>query len=144
MLMPDVNILICAHRRDAPSHAAYHAWWNDLVNGPSPFALSTGVASAFVRILTQPRMPGGPTPLPVVLAFIDDVVARPTCRLVTPDQRQWSITSRLCRATGATGKLVADADHAAVAIASGSTWISRDRDFDRFAAHGLDWRLLAL
>ena len=52
--------------------------------------------------------------------------------------------ARLCRATQATGKLVADAQHAAVAIAEGCTWITRDADFARFQAHGLTWEHLAL
>ena len=50
----------------------------------------------------------------------------------------------LCRATGATGKLVADAQHAAVAMAEGCVWITRDGDFARFAAHGLRWLHLVL
>ncbi|MBV8361151.1 MAG: PIN domain-containing protein [Deltaproteobacteria bacterium] len=44
----------------------------------------------------------------------------------------------------ASGKLVADAQHAALAIAEGCTWITRDRDFARFALHGLSWNHLQL
>jgi hypothetical protein len=39
---------------------------------------------------------------------------------------------------------VADAQHAAVAIAEGCTWVTRDRDFTRFARHGLRWEHLVL
>jgi hypothetical protein len=34
---------------------------------------------------------------------------------------------------------VADAQHAAIAIEHAATWISRDRDFHQFTAHGLVW-----
>jgi uncharacterized protein len=50
----------------------------------------------------------------------------------------------LCRATNATGKLVADAQHAALAMAEGCTWVTRDRDFGRFVPYGLVWQNLVL
>jgi toxin-antitoxin system PIN domain toxin len=144
MLMPDVNILIYAHRTDALFHQAYHQWWNAVVNADKPFALSTQVAVGFVRIVTQPKMPGGPTPLVGALAFIDDIIARPNCRLMTPESDHWQRTAVLCRSTDARGKHVADAQHAAMAIASGCTWVTRDQDFSRFIAHGLEWQHLVL
>jgi len=142
--MPDVNILIYAHRADASFHKAYHAWWNALVNAPTPFALSTQVAIGFVRVVTQPKMFGGPTPLVGALAFIDDVIARPNCRLMVPEADHWRRIAELCRHTNAVGKHVADAQHAAMAISSGCTWITRDQDFARYASHGLTWQHLVL
>jgi len=53
-------------------------------------------------------------------------------------------TVRLCRAASATGKLVADAQHAALAMSEGCTWVTRDGDFARFEPHGLRWRHLVL
>lgn len=144
MLMPDVNVLIYAHRADAPFHVPYHQWWNVVVNDPRPFAVSAQVAIGFVRIVTQPTMPGGPTPLVGALAFIDDILTRTNCRLIVPEADHWSHTSRLCRETKAVGKLVADAQHAAIAIAAGCTWVTRDKDFARFVPHGLDWQHLVL
>ena len=46
--------------------------------------------------------------------------------------------SRLCLEVGAKGNLVADAYLAALAIESGSEWITSDRGFSRFP--GLRWR----
>ena len=43
-----------------------------------------------------------------------------------------AILERLCRVAGATGKLVADAQHAAVALEHGCTMVSTDSDFGRF------------
>ena len=43
-----------------------------------------------------------------------------------------AILERLCRVAGATGKLVADARHAAVALEHGCTMVSTDSDFGRF------------
>jgi predicted nucleic acid-binding protein len=52
-------------------------------------------------------------------------------------------TSLAC-AADATGKLVADAQHAAVAIENGCTLASRDGDFARFEGAGLRWTHLVL
>ena len=50
----------------------------------------------------------------------------------------WEEGLRLCRAAGAHGNLVPDAFLAALALESGSQWITTDRDFARFP--GLRWR----
>lgn len=62
MQMPDVNILVYAHRREDPSHEFYRAWVEHLANGSEPFALSALVAVAFVRIVTHPRFSVPPHP----------------------------------------------------------------------------------
>ncbi|MFI5308010.1 MAG: TA system VapC family ribonuclease toxin [Polyangiales bacterium] len=142
--MPDVNVLAYAHRRDEAVHAGYRAWLERLVNGKEPFALSVLVAVAFVRIVTNRRIYQSPTPLSVALATIDTLSSHPHCRLVAADGNHWHEVAALCRATSATGKLVADAQHAAVAMAAGCTWVTRDRDFARFTDHGLRWQHLDL
>jgi predicted nucleic acid-binding protein len=51
---------------------------------------------------------------------------------VEPGPRHWEIFTRLCREAEARGNLVADAFLAALAIESGSEWITTDRDYGRF------------
>ena len=57
---------------------------------------------------------------------------------IAPGPRHWGIFAGLCRTTGVRGNLVPDAYLAALAIESGSEWISTDRDYARFP--GLRWR----
>jgi len=40
MQLPDVNVLIYAHRQDAPEHDRYAAWLRALVEAPEPFAVA--------------------------------------------------------------------------------------------------------
>lgn len=137
MRMPDVNVLIYAHRADDQAHEFYRHWVEQLAAGPEPFALSVEVAAAFVRIVTHPRYPGGPTPLPQALAVIEALRQTPGCRLFAPGDRHWELFRRLCETTQAAGKAVGDARHAALAIEHGCTWVTRDADFRGFAAAGL-------
>jgi len=142
MKMPDVNVLVYAHREDEATHAFYRGWLEDLVSSGLPFGLSALVAAAFVRVVTHPRFHAHPTPLSVALATVEQLREVPGCRWLLPGVRHWEITALLCRKTRATGKQVADAQHAALAIEHGCQWVTRDDDFADFAPHGLEWEHL--
>jgi hypothetical protein len=94
--------------------------------------------SGFVRVVTNPRVFLAPTPIDVALAAASNLRQRANCVIVQPSGRHWEIFSQLCRAVDAKGNTVADAYHAALAIESGSEWITADRGFARFPA--LRWR----
>lgn len=143
MRMPDVNVLVYAHRRDEAVHEAYRDWLEQLVNAPEPFGLSTLVVAGFLRIVTNGRIYEEPTPLPVALAMIEALSERENCRVLTPGPGHLRLFVRFCREASATGKLVADAQHAAVAVEHGCEWITRDEDFARFEGSGLRWSRLA-
>lgn len=139
MLMPDVNVLIYAHREDSiPEHPRYASWLTALASGDEPFALSTLAAVGFARTVTNGRIFDPPTSTETAFAFLDELITRPNARIVSPGPNHLQIWQRLCLASGATGKLLADAQHAAVAIEHGCTWVTTDSDFSRFP--GLRWR----
>jgi len=138
MMLPDVNVLIYAHREESPEHDAHARWLVSLATGPETFALFELVLAAFVRIVTNARVFPQPTPLPTALAFAGGLPARPACVPLRPGPRHWAIFDRLCRAVKATAKLSADAYHAALAMEHGCEWITTDVDFARFP--GLRWR----
>ena len=138
MIMPDVNVLIYAHRAESPEHEAVGAWLRRVLDGPEPIALSELVLSAFLRIVTDRRAFKTPTPLDVAMRFVDAVASQPNARRVRPGARHWDIFSELVRQTGASGKLLADAYHAATALEHGCEWYTFDGDFARFP--DLRWR----
>ena len=139
MLLPDVNVLIYAHRIDScDDHAAYADWLTDLATGHQPFALSSLALTGVVRIVTNPRIFKRPSTLDEVFAFIGELASRPNARIVHPGPNHLEIFEDICRQAGATGKLAADAQHAAVAIEHGCTMVTTDSDFDRFP--GLRWQ----
>ena len=138
MLLPDVNVLVDAHRIEAPEHERYAAWLTDVVVGPEPWALSEHVLSGFLRVVTHRKVWNTPTPLPVALAFVEGLRSRPNARVLRPGPRHWELFVAACRASRARDKLVADAYHAALAMEHGCEWITADGDFARFP--GLRWR----
>jgi hypothetical protein len=139
VLLPDVNVLIYAHREDGhPEHPRFASWLTELATGPEPFALSVLVLVGLVRIVTNPRIFKRPSRLDEAIDFAAELVERPTARVVGPGPQHWELVTGLCRAAGATAKLVADAQHAAVAIEHGCTLVTTDGDFARFPR--LRWR----
>jgi uncharacterized protein len=102
MLLPDVNVLVYAHREDAThEHPAFASWLTDLATGHQPFALSVLAVSGLVRIVTNPRVFRRPSTLDEVFAFAAELVARPNCRVVAPGARHLRIFEDLCRACSA-------------------------------------------
>ena len=94
--------------------------------------------SGFVRIVTNRRIFGIPTPTGEAFVFAETLRTRPNAVVLKPGERHWQIFSRLCIGMDAKANVIADAYHAAHAIESGSEWITTDRDFARFP--GLRWR----
>ena len=119
MLMPDVNVLVYAHREDAEAHGEHAEWLSALAEGDEPFALSEPALHGFLRVVTNRRIFIRPSTLDEALAFIGELRRRPTCHLVRPGPRHWDIFVSLCRRARATAGLVSDAYHAAVAIEHG-------------------------
>ena len=137
MLLPDVNILVYAHREDAPLHTQSLQWLEILINSDEAFAMSELVFSGFLRIVTHPKIFNPPSSLLDALSFIKQIRNQSNCVIVSPQDRHWDIFTKLCVDANAKGNLIPDAYHAALAIETGSTWITTDRDFSRFP--GLRW-----
>lgn len=138
MILPDVNVLVYAFRSDAPNHQAYYNWLDGVLNDDQAFGLSDLVLSGFLRVVTHPRIFNPPTPLDAALEFIETLQFQPHAVNIKPGPGHWAIFEKLCRATRTQGNAIPDAFHAALAIESGSEWITTDKDFARFA--GLRWR----
>lgn len=138
MVLPDVNVLVYAHREDAPNHIAYREWLEGVVNGDQAYAISDLVLSGFIRVVTHPKVFKRPSSVADALAFADQVREQPNCIRAEPGPRHWELFRQLCLETRVKGNLVPDAYLAAIAIESGCEWISTDHDFSRFKA--LSWR----
>jgi uncharacterized protein len=131
-------VLVYAHRGGTSEYEQIGVWLEEVANSSTSFGLSALVLSGVIRIVTHPRVFASPTPVSTALDFVESLRARPNCVEVAPGPRHWEIFSRLCRATKATGNRVPDAYLAALAIESGSEWITTDGGFARF--EGLNWR----
>lgn len=138
MILFDVNVLVYAHREDAPNHNEFRDWLEKTVSDPAPFGLCDPVMSGFVRVVTHARIFDPPSSVEEALAFLETLRGQPNAVLIGPGDRHWDIFVDLCRRASVRGNLVPAAYLAALVIESGNDWVSTDRDFARFP--GLRWR----
>jgi uncharacterized protein len=138
VILPDVNVLLNAFRKDTPGHAQYRSWLGDIVNGATPYGISPQVLASVIRLATNPRIYRLPSRIDAVAGFASALMAQPHCQIIQPGPHHWNIFLQLCETANATGNLVPDAWFAALAMESGCEWITIDRNFARF--DGLRWR----
>jgi uncharacterized protein len=138
MVLFDVNVPVYAFCQQFERQPEYLAWLETLINGNVPFGACDQVLGSFIRIVTQPRIVTRTDALEVALAFASTIRNSDNCVILAPGPRHWSIFCDLCRKVEAKGNIVADAWLAALAIETGSEWITTDRDYARFP--GLRWR----
>jgi len=138
MILPDVNVLIYAFRKEVPEHSVCRRWLDRVVLGDARFGLAPLALSALVRVTTNRRAYSMPSSLDDAFGFCQDLLGQPHCQLVEPGERHCDIFQRLCTETNTRGPTVTDAWYAALAIESGCEWITLDRDYARFP--GLRWR----
>jgi len=138
VILPDVNVLLYAFRRDAARHGDYRSWLDTVVNGEAAYGISPQVLASVIRIGTHRRIYVHPSTTPEALAFCEAILRPEHCTVVQPGPRHWGIFTGLCRKSRATGNLAQDAWLAALAIESGCEWVTTNRDYARFP--GLRWR----
>ena len=132
MVLLDVNVLVYAHRQDSPHHLQYLSWLGNLINSDHAYGVSDLVLSGFLRVVTHPRVFNPPSGTDKALAFVEELRNQSTCTIINPGPRHWEIFCRLCKTADIKGNLVPDAFLAALAIESGSEWVTADRDYHRF------------
>src|SRR4029453_5315754 len=96
MILPDVNVLIYAFRKDDPQHALCRAWLNAVVAGEARFGISPLTLSALVRVTTNTRTYREPSTFEDAFGFCEDLLGQPHCQVVVPAERHWNIFKRLC------------------------------------------------
>ena len=138
MQLSDVNVLVYAFNERLDRHAEFHEWLTEQLESAAAFGYSELVLSGFVRVVTHPRVFDPPGSLADALSFVEAIRGRANAVRLGPGERHWEIFTSLCRAGSAKGNLVAEAYHAALAIETGSEWITTDRSYARFP--GLRWR----
>jgi toxin-antitoxin system PIN domain toxin len=129
----DTNVLVYAHREEAPHYEEAHGWLRGLAEGTEPWGLPVFVLGEFVRVVTHPKVFDPPTPLEEALANISGLLESPAVRLLRPGARYWGLLEESAKRAQAHGNLLFDAQIVALCREQGVERIlSEDRDFARF------------
>jgi toxin-antitoxin system PIN domain toxin len=137
MIVLDANLLIYAYDTASPHHKAAIAWMGKALSGDELVGLPWQTAAAFLRVLTNAKLPGDRFTSEEAAEILDELLDQPNIRLLAPGENHWSWFRRMVTEGQARGPLVSDAELAAITIEYGGVLHTTDRDFARFP--GLRW-----
>jgi uncharacterized protein len=136
VIVLDVNILLYAYGAASPHHQKARACVEKLFSGAEPVGLPWLTIVAFLRIGTNPRLPGARS-ITEAVNEVERWLRQPSVRILSPDDDHWPVLRQMVIEGQASGPLVSDAEVAALTIESGGVLYTADRDFARFP--GLRW-----
>lgn len=134
MLALDTNVLIHAHRADAPLNGTAFELINGLSRTGSPWAIPWPCAHEFLATVTHPRKFAPPTPS---VGALDQLRAWQSAGAVflAEGADHLERLAALIAAGQVVGPMVHDARIAAICLSNGITeLLTLDRDFSRFPA----------
>ena len=137
MIVLDVNLVIYAYDTASPHHKSAIRWMEKVLSGGEPVGLPCQTASAFLRVSTNPNLPGDRFTAEEAAQILDELLDQPNVRLLVPGERHWAFFRQMITEGQARGPLVSDAQLAALTIEHGGVLHTTDRDFARFP--GLRW-----
>lgn len=132
MIVLDANILLYAYDSTSSQHKKARAWIEHAFSQAKPIGIPWQTTAAFLRISTNPTLPGDRFSFEEAAAVIDQWLAQPNVRALSPGEEHWSIFRRVTIEGQARGPLIADAQLAALTVEYGGVLHTTDRDFARF------------
>lgn len=133
MIAVDTNILVYAHRRDAPGHAAADAALRRLAERPERWAIPWPCIYEFLSVSTNARAFRPPSTMQAAIDQVEAWLASGSLVMLAETSAYWGVLSELLTRSGAVGGQVHDARIAALCLYHGVTvLLTADRDFARF------------
>ena len=133
MIAVDTNLLVYAHRSDAPFHAEANAALTELADGTQRWAIPWPCAHEFIAVVTHLRIYKKPTSLGVALAALTALDALPNMEFIGEGEGYLERLDEISKPARIVGGAIHDARIAAICKFHGvkELW-SADRDFSRF------------
>jgi toxin-antitoxin system PIN domain toxin len=137
-ILLDANLLLWAHHRQFPQHAAARNWLGTTLSTVHTVGIPWPSALAFIRLSTHRRALERPLDPSQALSIVKGWFTRDNVTIPVPTDRHLTIFGELLVRGKASGNHSTDAHVAALAIEWGLVVMSADQDFARYP--GLRWR----
>ena len=137
MIVLDANLLLYAYDTASAKHEPARQWIENTLSGVEPVGLPWQTVSAFLRIVTNVRLPGNRFTMEEAAVIVGHWTALPVVHLLAPKDRHWTFFQHMLVEGKASGPLATDAQLAALTVENGGVLYTTDRDFARFP--GLKW-----
>jgi toxin-antitoxin system PIN domain toxin len=110
----------------------------EILSGEVPVRIPWQTVGAFLRIVTNPALPGERFSSQEAVAIVDAWLAQPNVRMLGPGEAHWLLLRQAINEGQVRGPMTTDAQLAALTMECGGTLYTTDRDFARFP--GLRWK----
>lgn len=137
MIVLDANLLIYAYNSGSTHHMKARAWLEKILSAIEVVGLPWQGVSAFLRVMTNRRLPGERFSVEEAAEIVDLWLAHPNVQILAAGNDYWRLFRRMVVEGRAAGPLISDAEIAALTIEYGGVLYTADRDFSRFP--GLRW-----
>lgn len=131
-MTPDVNVLVAGFRTDHTHHIRARQWLSqardECAHGHATLTLLPMVATAFLRLVTNPRVFAQPDTIEDAVGFLDAILETPGAELGFCGPEWPQLRDRMLK-LGLRGNLVTDAWIAAAAQSQSERLVTFDRDF---------------
>lgn len=131
----DTNVLVYAHRADAPFHGVARELVETLAHGAAAWAIPGPCAHEFVAVVTNARIFKRPTPTETALKQLRALASLPHLAFLAEGDGYLDRLEGVALPARSSGGAIHDARIAAICLHHGvSELLSADRDFSRFPA----------
>lgn len=137
MILVDANILVYAFSSSMVEHEPAREWLDDQLTGQAQVALPWESTTAFVRLVSNPRVFARPSSVGEAWEQVERWISLPSVWVPTPTRQHSEIVGELVRANTLRANDVPDIHLAALAISHGLKLATHDRGFGRY--EGLRW-----
>lgn len=134
MIVLDANLLLYAYDSESQQHAKAREWIEQTFSSGSPVGLPWQTITAFLRIVTNPRLSGKRFTPEEAAQIVEQWLEQPNVSLLPPGDQHWRLLRQMMKDGQARGPLISDADLAALTVEYGGVLHTTDRDFARFPA----------
>jgi toxin-antitoxin system PIN domain toxin len=109
VIVLDVNILLYAYGAASPRHKEARDWLEKVFSGGEIVGLPWQTLAAFIRIVTNPRLPGFRRSAEEASRVVDQWLEQPNVRVLVSGDQHWTLFRRMIIEGQASGPLVSDA-----------------------------------
>lgn len=134
MIAVDTNVLVYAHRREAPEHAVAREVVRKLAVDRTPWAIPWPCIYEFISVVTNPRIWKDAASTPAqAWSQVSLWMGSPSIRLLAETDGFAEVLGEIAIRPRVRGPMIHDARVAALCLAHGvRELLTRDRDFSRF------------
>ncbi len=132
MILLDSNVLLYAHFEEMPQHQKVSGWLTETVNKRIPLLLTESTILSLFRIGSNAQILTTPLSFAEIGEIIENLLTNADASIFRATSEHFARLAEFGARHGVRGNLTMDAHLATVALSTGATIATCDKDFKKF------------